>query len=193
MDDLISRQDAIDVADAIWSVTGDKNVAKVWYQIKDLPSAQPEERALHESCTDCPLYDKDRHSCPRFNKVIPETLRELQSAQSEQKLWKERYEDLLEYFHGEDIILKDRKEFKTWLERCLWHVRECDKLARQLEAQTEIIRCRECQHWKQGELVDKCGLLDCYADADCYCALAVRERRQDDGRSQVSERKESDV
>ena len=43
-DDLISRQAAIDVADAVWSVTGDKNVAKVWDQIKDLPSAQPERR-----------------------------------------------------------------------------------------------------------------------------------------------------
>ena len=42
MNDLISRQEAIDVADAVWSVTGDKNVAKVWDQIKDLPSAQPE-------------------------------------------------------------------------------------------------------------------------------------------------------
>ena len=40
MNDLISRQAAIDVADAVWSVTGDKNVAKVWDQIKDLPSAQ---------------------------------------------------------------------------------------------------------------------------------------------------------
>ena len=152
--------------------------------VKKQPTIEPQpEISLDESCTDCPLYDKDRHSCPRFNKVIPETLRELQSEQPEQKLWKERYEDLLEYFHGEDIILKDRKEFKAWLERCLWHVRECDKLARQLEAQPEIIRCRECQHWKQGELVDKCGLLYCYADADCYCAWAVRERRQDDGRS----------
>ena len=44
MDDLISRQAAIDVADAVWSVTGDKNVAKVWAQIKDLPSAQPERK-----------------------------------------------------------------------------------------------------------------------------------------------------
>ena len=44
MDALISRQAAIDAADAVWSVTGDKNVAKVWDQIKDLPSAQPERR-----------------------------------------------------------------------------------------------------------------------------------------------------
>ena len=39
MDDLISRQAAIEVADAVWSATGDKNVAKVWDQLKDLPSA----------------------------------------------------------------------------------------------------------------------------------------------------------
>lgn len=42
--DCISRQAAIEVADAVWSVTGDKNVAKVWDQLKDLPSAQPEQR-----------------------------------------------------------------------------------------------------------------------------------------------------
>ena len=44
MSDLIDRQAAIDVVDAVWSVTGDKNVAKVWDQIKDLPSAQPERK-----------------------------------------------------------------------------------------------------------------------------------------------------
>ena len=41
MDDTIYRQAAIEVADAIWTATGDKNVAKVWQQLKDLPSAQP--------------------------------------------------------------------------------------------------------------------------------------------------------
>ena len=38
------KRAAIDVADAVWSVTGEKNVAKVWDQIKDLPSADPEQR-----------------------------------------------------------------------------------------------------------------------------------------------------
>ena len=42
--DLIERQAAIEVADAIWTVTGDKNVANVWQQLKDLPSAQPEQK-----------------------------------------------------------------------------------------------------------------------------------------------------
>ena len=53
MSDLISRQAAINVTDAVWSVTGDKNVAKVWDQIKDLPSAQPEIIR----CKDCIYYD----------------------------------------------------------------------------------------------------------------------------------------
>ena len=46
MNDTIYRQDAIEVADAVWSITGDKNVAKVWDQIKNLPSAQPEYEEL---------------------------------------------------------------------------------------------------------------------------------------------------
>lgn len=47
-EDCISRQAAIDAADAVWSVTGDKNVAKVWDQIKDLPSVQPKR-----TCVNC--------------------------------------------------------------------------------------------------------------------------------------------
>ena len=42
--DSISRQAAIDVANAVWATTGDKNVAKVWEMIKDLPPAQPEPK-----------------------------------------------------------------------------------------------------------------------------------------------------
>ena len=53
MNDLISRQAAIDVADAVWSVTGDKNVAKVWDQIKDLPSVQPVVISKSENTTEC--------------------------------------------------------------------------------------------------------------------------------------------
>lgn len=35
---LIDADMAIEVADAVWTVTGDTNVAKVWQQIKDLPT-----------------------------------------------------------------------------------------------------------------------------------------------------------
>ena len=62
MDNLISRQAAIDVADAVWSVTGDKNVAKVWDQIKDLPSAQPEIIR----CRNCKFASGDSRICMQF-------------------------------------------------------------------------------------------------------------------------------
>ena len=52
-DDYISRQAAIEVADAVWTVTGDKNVAKVWQQLKDLPSAQPVVISKSENTTEC--------------------------------------------------------------------------------------------------------------------------------------------
>lgn len=52
--------------------------------LNNVPSAQPEHTETHscdyqrtethESCTDCPLYDHDRHNCPRFNRVIPATI-----------------------------------------------------------------------------------------------------------------------
>lgn len=61
-----------------------------------------------------------------------------QEALKAQDVARERYEDLCEYFnnnpHTIELILNDRKEFKAWLERMHWHVLECDKLARKLEA-----------------------------------------------------------
>ena len=34
---------------------------------------------LSEWCTDCKEYDKERHCCPRFNRVIEETVAEMKS------------------------------------------------------------------------------------------------------------------
>lgn len=47
--------------------------------IKKLPSAQPERR-FDEWCTDCKEYDKEKHCCPRWNRVIRTTLQEAQEA-----------------------------------------------------------------------------------------------------------------
>lgn len=44
--------------------------------LSDLPSAQPEYH-FDEWCTDCKEYDKERHCCPRFNRVIRTTLQEV--------------------------------------------------------------------------------------------------------------------
>ena len=75
--DLIERRAAIEVADAVWCVTGDVNVAKVWDQIKDLPSAQPEIIL----CRDCKYwlpheqfgYDEDNEEYHDYcAKLVPE-------------------------------------------------------------------------------------------------------------------------
>lgn len=33
--------------------------------------------SFDEWCTDCKEYDKEKHCCPRFNKVIRETIQEI--------------------------------------------------------------------------------------------------------------------
>jgi hypothetical protein len=48
--------------------------------VKNLPPAQPD---LDEWCTDCREYDKDRHSCPRWNRVIRQTVEDMKAAQPE--------------------------------------------------------------------------------------------------------------
>lgn len=42
--------------------------------IDDQPTADP---GLDEWCTDCKEYDHGKHCCPRFNRVIRETLEEV--------------------------------------------------------------------------------------------------------------------
>ncbi len=42
--------------------------------LQDMPTAEP---SLDEWCTDCKEYDHERHCCPRFNRVIQETVEEL--------------------------------------------------------------------------------------------------------------------
>lgn len=45
--------------------------------INDMPSAQPEQH-YDEWCTDCKEYDQERHCCPRWNRVIRQTLKDAQ-------------------------------------------------------------------------------------------------------------------
>ena len=83
--DLIERQKAIEVIDAVFPVDPMKSeyaqgiacgaaLAKTY--VEQLPSAQPEP--LDEWCTDCKEYDHERHCCPRWNRVIRQTLKDAQ-------------------------------------------------------------------------------------------------------------------
>lgn len=108
MSDLISRQATIETFDCsiggvpVESVKYVSEYAdKMMSRINALPSAQPEpsdavyrlykrayeagqrnaqpEPHYDEWCTDCKEYDQERHRCPRWNKVIRETLKDAQS------------------------------------------------------------------------------------------------------------------
>ena len=46
----------------------------------DFPAIEPEYN-MDEWCTDCKEYDHERHCCPRFNRVIRETVDEVKSNQ----------------------------------------------------------------------------------------------------------------
>lgn len=46
----------------------------------ELPSAQPEPN-YDEWCTDCKEYDQEQHCCPRWNRVIRQTLKDAQPEQ----------------------------------------------------------------------------------------------------------------
>lgn len=154
--ELISKQAAIDTlmelveARRTWTSNEDarKEISGIdasMCAIHDLPSVQPEYK-MNEWCTDCKEYDNEKNSCPRFNRVIREALQDAQLS-----IYKERYDDLLNYFYGDESILKDKKEFKAWLERIKWHVLRCDELARKIKEQPEVTNnavhlCDSCHH-----------------------------------------------
>ena len=81
MDDLISRQAAIDAVHKefddciVWDESGMTTANEVEKILDSVPSAQPD---LNEWCMDCKEYDKEKHHCPRFNRVIREALKDAQ-------------------------------------------------------------------------------------------------------------------
>lgn len=100
MDDLISRQTAIDALERIFDRCEEIEVhlpkgdpdrdgykmypdyLTVWKYLHQLSSANEES---FEWCHDCKEYDQERHCCHRWTKVIRETVEELRQAQPERK------------------------------------------------------------------------------------------------------------
>lgn len=84
--DCISRQAAIEVIDAVFPVDPMKSeyaqgiacgaaLAKTY--VEQLPSAQPEHTNswyINSWCIDCKEYDTENKCCPRYNRVIKQTL-----------------------------------------------------------------------------------------------------------------------
>lgn len=89
MSDMIDRQKAIEALqkeidkgkppfnDTIGAVRCGVRLAR--NIIEDLPSVQEREEKMGEWCHDCKEYDNDRHCCPRWNRVIRNTVEELKA------------------------------------------------------------------------------------------------------------------
>lgn len=77
--DLISRQAAIDAMEESKTLFHDRKViiGKMQDIVNNLPSVQEREEKTNEWCHDCKEYDQERHCCPRWNRVIRNTVKEI--------------------------------------------------------------------------------------------------------------------
>lgn len=89
MDDNISRQiaqklfgKALTYQEQQGKLTWTTSEVKQWVAdfIEDLPSAKPEPH-YDEWCDTCKEYNKEKHCCPRWNRVIKSTIEELKTVQ----------------------------------------------------------------------------------------------------------------
>lgn len=92
MSDLIDKRDAIDALVKLTNCNGvrelfeyvqEHHLSDMWSggivdaidAVIAVPAAQP---GLDEWCTNCKEYDQEKHCCPRWNRVIRETLKDAQ-------------------------------------------------------------------------------------------------------------------
>lgn len=78
--DLIDRVDVLETFSELYDVFEDnkaihKKLNKVYDKLRALPAVQP-QRNTDEWCTDCREYDSEKHCCPRWNRVVRQTLSE---------------------------------------------------------------------------------------------------------------------
>jgi hypothetical protein len=71
-----SCEDAVSRAEAVKVASGYCHPSNIAKELAKLPSVQPKYNAS-EWCHDCKEYDQDKHCCPRFNKVIRNTVEEI--------------------------------------------------------------------------------------------------------------------
>lgn len=81
MDDkTVNLKAVLETIDGFGVLDGYTDVTELKSKIRALPSAQPD---LDEWCEDCKEYDTERHSCPRWNRVIRQTIKNMKAEQQE--------------------------------------------------------------------------------------------------------------
>ena len=150
MADLIDRQAAIDelvkmLSDCFYA--DEEVLDAVKTTLKELPPALREQHH-DEWCTDCKEYDKEKHCCPRWNRVIRQTL---QDAQPERKKGK-----WIEY--EQEFMLEE--PLKTVQKT----VRECSVCTAKIAGMVGIMNyCPNCG----AKMISEGKTCDCYSDGRC--------------------------
>lgn len=125
--ELISRKAAIEALGEepiVWDDDADYELGQrsQWKADKlAIESVPPEREAkLNEWCTDCKEYDQERHCCPRWNRVIRNTVEEIKADHRwipvTERLPKEDYWSGLGKQYSKDVLmsvfnLHDEEEF----------------------------------------------------------------------------------
>ena len=153
MDDLISRQAAIDAIKS--RKTAEQSSAGIMMNavvdfcidiVKKLPSAQPD---LDEWCTDCSEYDQERHCCPRWNRVIRQTLKDAQPTADVRENVKGRWVEVVDRTE-----MYDKEGVKTW--GMLFQCNQCGFVLNAVESHTgQYNYCPNCGADMRGEQDDE--------------------------------------
>ena len=105
MDKLISLQAAIE---ALSTPHG------ILYPIRTVEELPPAHQAPDEWCTDCKEYDKEKRSCPRWNRVIRQTVEELKKQKTGRWIHKLRHSEDKQFDYYEESCSVCGAEARFW-------------------------------------------------------------------------------
>ncbi len=80
-------------------------------EFEKIPSAQP---GCDEWCTDCKEYDQQKHSCPRWNRVIRQTVEDLKKQKTGHWVHKLRHSEDKQFDYYEETCSVCGAEARFW-------------------------------------------------------------------------------
>lgn len=127
--------------------TDHRQLAEWLKELKSLRGAK-----LAESCIDCPVYDHERHSCPRYNRIIPEAVEMARDTAHPKRFyvidtkdgmcrlcdWQYLEELALHEDWAKDLMYCDMEQFAIGEDGTLYLLDECSKWAYPPEGRFEI-------------------------------------------------------
>lgn len=148
-----------------------------------IKALEAQEESLSEWCTDCSEYDHERHCCPRFSRVIRETLKEAQETCNQ--LETNLQPNCRDQQNG-DVISRqaaiDALDKQFWRSLNIPICKEIRNVAKETikslpSAQPEIVRCKDCKFANSLKIGIVCRNMSHSVTENDFCSRA--ERRTD--------------